>query len=372
MRCLAILLLSTVPALAADDPAAAFRAALAGGSGSPAARAAWDRLVAQGPKSLPAILAALDTPDTVAANWLRTAFDRIADKELAAGGQQIDVAALQAVVQDTKRQGRTRRFALDWLERLRPGAANSMLPGWLHDPEFRYEAVAAAIERAEASLKDGKREEAATSYRTAYDASRDVTQARAAAAGLKKLGTTVSVAEHLGFLRDWYIIGPFDAMEMKGFKTVYPPEQKVDLMASHPGKAGPVRWLRHTVPEAPSGHVALLNFSSPLGQQSDAVAYAYTEIRMPAARTVEFRGAADDNLTVFVNGERAFGFEEYRNGVRLDRHRFRVQLREGVNTVLVKVCQAPGEGGATEPNWEFLLRIVDETGKGIAFQNALK
>src|SRR5262249_7925513 len=93
--------------------------------------------------------------------------------------------------------------------------------------------------------------------------------------------------------------------------------------------------------------------------------------RADAAREVEFRGAADDNFTVWVNGERAFGFEEYRNGVRLDRHRFRVRLRAGVNTVLVKVCQAPSTPANREPNWEFLLRITDASGNGLAVKSAL-
>jgi hypothetical protein len=55
--------------------------------------------------------------------------------------------------------------------------------------------------------------------------------------------------------------------------------------------------------------------------------------------------------------------------VRHDRHRFRVRLKAGVNTVLVKVCQTPAPN--PEPNWEFFLRVVDESGKGIAMQNAL-
>src|SRR5947207_2378336 len=57
------------------------------GAGSPAARAAWDQLVARGPAMLPQILQAMDTPDTVVANWLRAAFDRIADQALKADGK---------------------------------------------------------------------------------------------------------------------------------------------------------------------------------------------------------------------------------------------------------------------------------------------
>jgi hypothetical protein len=110
---------------------------------------------------------------------------------------------------------------------------------------------------------------------------------------------------------------------------------------------------------------------APLGDAEDAVAYAYTAFESTEVREVEFRGAADDNLSVWVNGARVFGFEEYRNGVRFDRHRFRVKLKAGVNTVLVKVCQAPSDPSHREPNWEFLLRLCDAGGKGLRFPSAL-
>jgi hypothetical protein len=171
------------------------------------------------------------------------------------------------------------------------------------------------------------------------------------------------------------VIGPFDAMGMKGFKTVYPPEEKLDLAAELPGQKGTVRWKRFRMteppPSAPGPHVALVNLVEALGNAADAVAYAYTAFTVPEAREVEFRGAADDNFTVWVNDTRVFGFEEYRNGVRLDRHRFRVKLRAGLNTVLVKVCQAPADAANNEPNWEFLLRMVDDSGKGIERQSKL-
>ena len=88
------------------------------------------------------------------------------------------------------------------------------------------------------------------------------------------------------------------------------------------------------------------------------------------AMKAEMRGAADDNFTVYVNGVKVFGFEEWRNGVRHDRHRFPVELKEGKNTVLVKICQSMAPN--PEPNWEFMLRLVDAMGKGIAMQKLLK
>jgi len=346
------------------------------GRGTSEGRAAWERIVAGGPGLLTVLLKAMDTGDIVAANWLRTAFDQIVDKEIQAGGKGIDVDGLMRFAKDGKHQGRARRVALDLVEKLKPGTSAKLFPNWLDDPEFRFEAVALTLEEAKKSAKEDAKKALAI-YRKAFAASRDVGQARQAALGLQNLDVKVSVGEHMGFLMDWYLIGPFDGMGMKGFRTEYPPEKAVDLKAEHQGQGKKVRWIRHRVQEPPpttgGGHQALVNLrqKDALGDADDAVAFAYTEFVVDKAQTVEFRGAADDNFTIWVNGKRVFGFEEYRNGVRLDRHRFKVTLQAGVNTILVKICQAPMDASNTEPNWEFLLRIVDATGKGLVMKNAL-
>src|SRR5438876_540240 len=83
------------------------------GAGSPAARAAWDRLAEKGPAALPDILDAMDTDDTAVANWLRTAFDHIVDQAMKDDGKAIDRRALRAFVADPKKPGRARRLALE-------------------------------------------------------------------------------------------------------------------------------------------------------------------------------------------------------------------------------------------------------------------
>jgi hypothetical protein len=315
----------------------------------------------------------MNTSDTVAANWLRTGFDRIVEAEMKNGGKALPVDALLAFAKDPSHTGRTRRLALEVVERRQPGTSARLFAGWLEDPEFRYEAVALALKEADG----GKDKDAAiAAYRTAFTASRDVQQARLAATHLRTHGVEVSVADHMGFLRDWYCVGPFDATGMKGFRTVYPPERdKVDLAAEYQGKEGKIRWKHYHVQEPPpnagAAHVALVNLREPLGDAADAVGYAYTAIEVADPIEAEIRGAADDNFTIWVNGRGVFGFEEYRNGVRLDRHLFKVKLQAGINTILVKVCQAPMDASNTEPNWEFLLRIVDAGGKGILMKNAL-
>ncbi|MFN4258034.1 MAG: hypothetical protein ACK4RK_01975 [Gemmataceae bacterium] len=361
---------------AADESTAALlkdiEAFRAEGPASPTTRAAWNQLVARGPAVLPDLLAAMDTPDTVTANWLRTAFDRIAN-DARARRQPIDTDALLTFIKDPKHQGRTRRLALDLVEELRPGTRAALIPGWLDDPEFRFEAVADTVMKADRLTKEKQNEAAILLYQKAFAACRDPRQTKEVAVQLKEHGVTVSPAEHLGFLTDWYILGPFPAHEWKGFATVYPPEESYRRTGQLPPAPAGMTWKRQQCPVrgVADRHVILVNILESLGVHHDAVAYAFTTIILPEAQEVEFRGAADDNFTVWVNGQKRFGFEEYRNGVRHDRHRFPVRLHQGANTVLVKICQAPLDDANPQPNWEFFLRVVDPTGKGIAMKNAL-
>lgn len=339
------------------------------GRGSSEGRAAWDRVSNAKADALTALLEGMNTKDTVAANWLRTAFDQIVDREMKSGGKRIDSAKILAFVKNPAKEGRARRFALDLVERLQPGTREQLYLDWLDDPEFRFEAVALELDKAKKAVKAGNSLIAVNLYRRAFDKARDVMQAREAAAGLESNGVNVSVAQHLGFLTDWYLIGPFDGKVQKGLHNTYPPEKKVDLKEELDGQKGRVRWQPYQVKEpihsSNAKHQALVDLREKraLGDADDAVAFAYTEFFVDKGFLAEMRGAADDNFAVFVNGAKVFAFEEWRNGVRLDRHRFPVQLSAGKNTVLVKVSQSAAPN--TEPNWEFFLRVVDATGKGI-------
>jgi hypothetical protein len=345
------------------------------GRGTLEGRAAWARLSQAKADALSAILEGMNTHDTVAGNWLRTAFDQIADREFRTK-PSIDTAKILTFINDPAKNGRARRFALELVERLQPGTREKRYVDWLDDPEFRLEAVALVLAKAKNAAKAGNSLLAVNLYRQAFDKSRDVQQARDAAAGLEAGGVKVSVGEHLGFLVDWHLIGPFDGKGQQGLLLSYPPEKKVDLSEELIGQTGKVRWIRYQVKEPAHNtngrHQALVDLrdKQALGNADDAVAFAYTEFYVDQAMKAEMRGAADDNLTVYVNGVKTFSFEEWRNGVRHDRHRFSVDLKAGKNTVLVKVCQSAAPN--PEPNWEFFLRVVDATGKGVVMTKRAK
>jgi hypothetical protein len=332
------------------------------GAGSAEARSARDKLAARGPEVIPYLLDGMDTADTVTANWLRTAFDEAVARTLKATPASIPADELRRAVLDTKRQGRVRRLALDVLTKIDPAAPSMLIPSMLDDVEFRRDAVAAALEAGQKAATEQRVEQAVEAFQRAFDGARDADQVRLAAAKLKALGHEVSIVEHMGFLVDWWLIGPFDGSDFKAFSNVYPPEQQIDLQASYPVKSGTAAWKRVRTTD----EFGTVDLVKSLGATDDAAAYATTTVESDEPRDVQIRCGADDNLQVWLNGAKVFSKEEWQNGTRLDRFTAPIHLRNGANQLLIKVCQGPKyrDPGMANP-WSFQIRISDANGKGI-------
>jgi hypothetical protein len=366
-----LLVIGIVPIVSADDfdaDIADIRAVGPQGVGSAAARKAARRLAESGPQVLTPLLVAMDTDNIVAANWFRTACANIVTRELEKGEPQLPVEFLREYVNDTRRQGRARRLVLELLDRLDPQFSTAWVPTRLDDPDFRDDAVAAVLAAGQAAQDSGSADAARESYKTAFAKARNSEQLLDAARRLRSLGDAVSIVRQMGFLTDWHVLGPFDAPGKTGFAAVFPPESTVDLTAEYAGQAGPIRWKRYETKDD-LGQIDLVQAIGPVGE---AVGYAYTEIESPREQQVELRCSADDNLSVWLNGEKIFGREQWLNGTRLDRFIAPAHLKAGPNRVLVKICQGPQHANPAVPNnWTMQVRFCAPDGAGAAFHSAL-
>lgn len=349
-----------------DDQLAAIARTGPQGAGSVEARAAVDALSQRGTDILPRLLTAMDTGNPVAINWCREAYETIVARELKRPEPDFPLTDLQAIVGDRDRLGRVRRLALALCDRLEPGYRQQVVPGMLDDPEFRADAVDAALDAGTQALTDGDSETALDQFERAFEHARQSDQVTGAAANLARLGEQVDVPRHLGLMVDWWLVGPFDAPAFTGFGRTFPPETEVDLKATYVGQDGaPIAWRRYHTHD-PLGMVDLVQALAPA---KEAVGYAYAEIASSGERPAQLRVGADDNLTVWLNGQKVFGREQWLNGSRFDRFVAPVKLARGTNRVLVKVCQGPQHVDPQVPNnWTFQLRFCDEQGGGVEFQ----
>jgi len=357
-----------------DDQLAVISAAGPGGKGSAAARKARSQLAGHGVKIIPRLLIAMDTPNTVAANWYRTIYEQIVRRELAKPDPKLPRRFLKQYARDPKRQGRVRRLVLDLADRFDPGFAGTLIPTLLDDPEFRNDAIIATMNRGDTAKNRGDTEWAKQLYTVAFRHARESSEVTQAADRLRSIGEEVNIVNHMGFVIDWYLLGPFDAPGKTGFGLSFPPEKKVNLKATYDGKNGTqIGWKRHRTGD----RLGQLNLVSAIAPVNEAVGYAFTEIDSPCEQTVQVRCGADDNLTVWLNGEKVFSQLQWLNGIRFDRFTAAVTLSKGRNRLLVKICQGPQhkndwtKSTSAPSPWSMQLRFCNAQGAGVGVTSAL-
>lgn len=147
---------------------------------------------------------------------------------------------------------------------------------------------------------------------------------------------------------DWWIIGPFE--NRGGFHRRFPPEREIQIAQSYTGKAGKVQWARARDSNV-DGYVDLKELMKP---GTWGVTYGTLSFQCPSRRRAQLRIGTDDGVKLWLNGEEVWA-RNVRRGAMTDSDRVPVELKEGANTVLIKVCQ-------TLSGWGFFFRITDPEG----------
>ncbi len=366
----ALLLLMTQIARAADVQALLRTLEQVGsqGTGNEAAQAAWSKLAKLDATQLLEILAALDGANPLAANWIRSAVDAIAEREMARGGQ-LPAEQLEAFVLDTGHQPRARRLAFEWLARVDATSADRLIPRMLNDPgiEFRYDAVARLLSEAEPLLAAKKEGAARALYRRALSSARSLDQVQTITQRLAELGEKVDLPRHFGFVTRFFVIGPFDNVGGAGFAKAYPPEAQVRLDATYEGKQSKVRWKEFATSDA----YGLVDLNAALANEQGAVAYATAEHNSAAAQDIELRIGSVNAIKVWLNGELLAAHEVYHSGNEIDQYVAPCRLHAGRNRILLKVCQNEQEEDWAKL-WQFQMRVCDAVGTAVLSEESAK
>ncbi|MBJ7312561.1 hypothetical protein H7U20_20490 [Rugamonas sp. CCM 8940] len=164
----------------------------------------------------------------------------------------------------------------------------------------------------------------------------------------RKAGAGAAYADRV-YLDAWYLIGPFAGAGAASMARDYPPERVVDLDGVYRGQAGRLlQWQYVSGPAYPR---------VPPDSSENAVYYAYTEVYMERERDLWLMIGADDDSMLWLNDRLVWqsGNEDkrwYRTpylnlkddiaGMNLSEGRRRVHLRQGRNTVLLKLYNSVG------------------------------
>lgn len=336
------------------------------GQGHKQAVAAARQLAMANDSHLFDILNGYDGANPLAANWLRGAFEAIAERQLQSGGQ-LPAAKLEQFVFAADRDDRARRLAYEWLRRVDPAAEDRIIPKMLDDTslELRYDAVARLIKLTD-QLKADKAspDRLLPGYRQAFDAARDPEQIKHLVGVLRELKQPVDLPTHLGFLMEWKLIGPFDNVDKRGYAIAYPPEEKLDFSQPLEGKKGPVEWIDHVTTD----DYGVVDLNMALGKNMGAAAYAVAEFESDRPRTVDLRWGCINANKVWLNGKLLLEREVYHTGMDVDQYVAKGELKQGKNTILLKVCQNE-QTDSWAQDWHFQLRVCDSRGKAILAVN---
>ena len=142
-------------------------------------------------------------------------------------------------------------------------------------------------------------------------------------------------------ITDWHLLGEFPIKERQPFSV----EKPVDLTVKYTGfKDDPAGWI--SAKGDAQGRVDLLKHYK---NENDLAVFGYAEIDSPTERKAAFSVGSDDTLTVWINGEKVYDFQDSR-GYSPDTANFDAGLVSGKNRVLIKCGNHSG-------GWEFSVAV---------------
>lgn len=334
------------------------------GQGNPEAITAIRELEQANAEQLTEILEAMDDANPIALNWLRAAYETIVSRP----GVQIPKEALLQFLQNQDHLPQARRLAYDTLKQADPAIEDQLIPNMLDDPsgELRRDAVEYTMKQAETLASSGDKSAAQQKYLAALSGAVDEDQVKKLADILKTFDHKVDLVQHYGFLTQWKVVGPFDNKAMKGFNVAYPPEEELAFDKEYTGMAGAdgvpltVKWTDL----ATDDEMGLFDVNKLFEKHMGATVYAATEFESTLPQSVEFRIGTSNAWKLWVNGELLFAREEYHRGMSLDQYLVRGKLKQGPNSLVLKLLQNEQTEDWAQ-DWSFQLRVCDYSGRAI-------
>ena len=159
-----------------------------------------------------------------------------------------------------------------------------------------------------------------------------------------------------GFIPEnrWITLGPFKNIDSIGVENAYIPEEttQIDTTAKYYGRDELISWKKSKY-RSLDGHYIFVSDNN----DDWSAAYVWAIVISPDKRDITMRFDSDDQGTVWLNGKQVFNHLRT-SGERIDRYTIPVTLKQGENTILVKICNS-------SQGWGFYMRLTDAEGNPI-------
>ena len=167
-------------------------------------------------------------------------------------------------------------------------------------------------------------------------------------------------------VRRWMVVGMFPNWGETGHDTPYPPEKKLDFNATYTGWYKTIAWRSWHSRVQDDHLVDLQEALSPVYEYyprfDHGTAYAYAEFACDKRHTATIQFGVCDTAKLWLNGTLVHESKGRPKPGELDRHEIPASLKQGRNTLLVKVSKIPGrfqfslnmesaEGGPLSLKW---------------------
>ncbi|QDV82012.1 hypothetical protein TBK1r_09370 [Stieleria magnilauensis] len=316
------------------------------------------------------VLEGFDNASKRGKNWLRAIAADVSDN----GPFPKD--ALLGFFADRSKNADARYVAYQLLTQHDQGLTSELLADAETDPSLpiRYLKIESLIQ-AGAELMSTQPDQAKQVFRQVIAHGRSPKQLEKTAKLLADLDVNIDLAEELGMMRRWWLIGPFDNTDSEHFDTAYVPENRY-LESGSPiardaagepkpetGKKRTVTWQQIESDD----NLGMVDLNGPLSNEKDAAAYLFATFTVDGEATpmpAQIRIGCITANKVWINGKLVSSNEVYHSGTRIDQYVEDCELVDGENTVMIKVMQ----NAQTEPwaqDWQFQFRLTRPDGSAI-------
>ncbi|MEM7262210.1 MAG: DUF3857 domain-containing protein [Planctomycetota bacterium] len=159
--------------------------------------------------------------------------------------------------------------------------------------------------------------------------------------------------DSLGFLDDWWLIGPFENERGSGFGVATEVETKVDLEQLLDGKRNPVRWRR----VSGAGRGGMIEIGQLVRPAEEALAYLHTHVYVEHAIDAELRVGSTGAYAAWIDGNEMARVDVERR-LHFDQDAFPIRLEAGWHSILIK-------SGHTKGAWALRARLCSADGTPI-------